>query len=171
MKGTLLWKMALTSMFTAITVLTSSFLFVPLGVIKAFPMQHAANVMTAVMLGPYFAVIQAFLVSLIRNMAGTGSVFAFPGSMIGAFLAALIYQKTKRMEFACLGEVVGTGILGSIACYPIALVLLGEKAALFGFLPAFLLSSLFGSFLAFLLLKILLKNPYLKDFLMNSRQI
>ena len=75
------------------------------------------------------------------------------------------------MEFAFLGEVVGTGILGSIACYPIALVLLGEKTALFGFLPAFLLSSLFGSLLAFLLLKILLKNHYLKDFLMNSRQI
>ncbi|MGE7781300.1 energy coupling factor transporter S component ThiW [Peribacillus sp. NPDC097264] len=162
--GNLLRKMTLTSLFTAITTLTSSFVYIPVGFAKVFPIQHVTNVMTAVMLGPLFAVTQAFLVSLIRNMTGTGSIFAFPGSMIGALLAAFLYQKTKRMGHACLGEIVGTGILGSIACYPIALLLLGKKAALFGFLPAFLLSSLTGAIIGFLLLKVLLKNHYMKGF-------
>ncbi|MFJ7747359.1 energy coupling factor transporter S component ThiW [Peribacillus sp. NPDC097295] len=158
----LLRKMTLTGMFTAIATLTSSFIFVPVGYAKIFPIQHVVNVITAVILGPFFAVTQAFLVSLIRNMIGTGSIFAFPGSMIGALLAALLYQKTKKIGIACIGEVLGTGILGSLACYPIAVLLLGEKAALFGFLPAFLLSSLMGSLLAFLLLNVLLKNDYMR---------
>lgn len=167
-KGNLLRKMTLTCMFTAITTLTSSFFFIPVGFAKIFPIQHVTNVMTAVILGPFFAVIQAFLVSLIRNMAGTGTIFAFPGSMIGAFFAALLYKKIKKIQFACLGEVFGTGILGSITCYPIALVFLGEKAALFGFLPAFFLSSLLGSLFAFLILKILLKNHFFNEILYKN---
>ncbi|MGE7602140.1 energy coupling factor transporter S component ThiW [Peribacillus sp. NPDC097675] len=164
----LLRKMTLTGMFTAITTLTSSFVFVPVGYAKIFPIQHVVNVITAVILGPFFAVTQAFLVSLIRNMTGTGSIFAFPGSMIGALLAAVLYQKTKKMGFACLGEILGTGILGSLACYPIAVLLLGKKAALFGFVPAFLLSSLMGSLLALLLLKGLLKNHYMRRLLYEN---
>ena len=160
----LLRKMTLTSMITAITTLTSSFIFIPVGFAKIFPIQHLANVMTAVILGPVYAVIQALLVSTLRNIMGTGSLFAFPGSMIGALLAAILYQKTKKIGFACLGEVFGTGILGSLACYPIAVLLMGEKAALFGFLPAFLLSSLMGSLLALFLLKVLLKNHYMRGF-------
>lgn len=160
--------MTLTSMLTAITTLTSSFIFVPVGFAKVFPIQHVANVISAVILGPFFALTQAFLVSLIRNMTGTGSIFAFPGSMIGALLAAVLYQKTKKIGFACLGEVLGTGILGSLTCYPIAVFLLGEKAALFGFLPAFLLSSLMGSLLAFLILRVLLKNHYMRGFIYEN---
>ncbi|MGE7764219.1 energy coupling factor transporter S component ThiW [Peribacillus sp. NPDC096540] len=157
-------KMTLTAMIAAITTLTSSFIFIPAGFAKIFPIQHLANVMTAVLLGPAYAVTQAFLISIIRNMVGTGSIFAFPGSMIGALLAAVLYRRTKSMEFACLGEVFGTGILGSLACYPLAVLFLGEKAALFGFLPAFLLSSFVGATLAFILLKTLLKNHYIKGF-------
>jgi energy coupling factor transporter S component ThiW len=157
-------KLTLTAMITAITTLTSSFIFIPAGFAKVFPIQHLANVLTAVLLGPAYAVTQAFLVSIIRNMSGTGSIFAFPGSMIGALLAAILYRKTQSLKFACLGEVIGTGILGSLACYPLAILLLGEKAALFGFLPAFMLSSFAGAILAFILLKILLKNNYMKGF-------
>ncbi|MGG4264960.1 energy coupling factor transporter S component ThiW [Peribacillus simplex] len=155
-------KMTLTAMITAITTLTSSFIFIPAGFAKIFPIQHLANVLTAVLLGPAYAVTQALLVSIIRNISGTGSIFAFPGSMIGALLAAVLYRKTRSLKFACLGEVIGTGILGSLSCYPLAIFLLGEKAALFGFLPAFMLSSFVGAFLAFILLKILLKNNYMK---------
>lgn len=100
-------KLTLTAMITAITTLTSSFIFIPAGFAKVFPIQHLANVLTAVLLGPAYAVTQAFLVSIIRNMSGTGSIFAFPGSMIGALLAAVVYRKTQSLKFACLGEVIG----------------------------------------------------------------
>ena len=168
-------KLTLTAMITALTTLTSSFIFIPAGFAKILPVQHLANVLTAVLLGPAYPVTQAFLVSIIRNMSGTGSIFAFPGSMIGALLAAILYRKTQSLKFPCLGEVIGTGILGSLACYPLATLLLGEKAPLFGFLPAFMFSSFAGAILAFILLKILLKNNYMKGFFyensINDRRI
>ena len=40
---------------------------------------------------------------------------------------------------------MGTGILGAIACYPIATLLLGQKATLFGFIPSFIFSSFTGA--------------------------
>jgi energy coupling factor transporter S component ThiW len=155
-------KITTTSMLAGFAVLSSSFIYLPVGFTKVFPIQHLINVIAAVMLGPAYAVAQAFIVSLLRNMLGTGSIFAFPGSMIGALVAGLLFQKTKQIRFACLGEWIGTGILGSLACYPIAILFLGEKVALFGFLPSFLASSFTGSLLAFFILKGLLKNRYME---------
>lgn len=151
-------KLTLTAMMVAIGTLTSHMLFIPLGIVKVFPVQHFINILSAVLLGPYYAVAQAFGVSLLRNLMGTGSVFAFPGSMIGALLAAYLYKKTKKAGFAFAGEIVGTGIIGAIASYPIAVLFLGQEAAVFGFIPAFLASSLAGATLGFILLKIFLKN-------------
>jgi energy coupling factor transporter S component ThiW len=151
-------KLTLTAMMMAIGTLTSHLLFIPLGIVKVFPVQHFINVLSAVLLGPYYAVAQAFGISLLRNLMGTGSVFAFPGSMIGALLAAYLFKKTNKIIFAFAGEVVGTGILGAIACYPLATLFLGKEAALFGLVPAFLVSSLAGACIGFVMLKIFTKN-------------
>jgi energy coupling factor transporter S component ThiW len=101
-------------------------------------------------------------------MMGTGSMFAFPGSMIGAFLAAYLYQKSKKLMFAFTGEIVGTGILGAIVCYPIATLVLGQEVALFGFIPAFLTSSIAGALLGLILLSVVLKNSAFKTFQHNN---
>lgn len=53
-------KLTLTAMIAALTTLTSSFIFIPAGFAKIFPIQHLANVLTAVLLGPTYAVTQAF---------------------------------------------------------------------------------------------------------------
>ena len=42
---------------------------------------------------------------------GTGSLLAFPGSMVGAFLGGYLYQRFGRLTLAYFGEVFGTGIL------------------------------------------------------------
>lgn len=139
-------------MMVAIGTLTSHMFYIPIGLAKVFPMQHLINVLSAVLLGPYYAVAQAFTVSLLRNMLGTGSPFAFPGSMIGALLAGLLFMKTKKLSMAFIGEVVGTGVLGAMATYPMATLLLGKKATLFGFMPAFMFSSLAGASLGFIIL-------------------
>lgn len=149
-------KLTLTAIIAAITTLSSSIIYIPVGFAKVFPIQHLANVLSAVLLGPSYAVAQAFISSTLRNMLGTGSPFAYPGSMIGAFLAAYLYRKTKKIGFAALGEVIGTGILGALATYPIAVLLLGQKAAIFGFMPSFLISSFAGAILGFIFLRILL---------------
>ena len=161
------FKMTLTAMMIAIGTLTSHMFYIPIGFTKVFPMQHFINVLSAVLLGPGYAVMQALSVSILRNLMGTGSVFAFPGSMIGAFLAAYLYKKTKRLTLAFLGEIIGTGILGAIACYPLATLLLGQEAALFGFIPSFIFSSFAGSLIGFILLSIMLKNPAIKTYQKN----
>ncbi len=161
-------KMTITAMLIAIGTLTSHLFYIPLGFAKIFPMQHFINVLSAVLLGPAYAVMQAFSVSLIRNMMGTGSLFAFPGSMIGAFLAAYLYKKSKKLMFAFIGETVGTGILGAIVCYPIATLLLGQQVALFGFIPSFLASSLGGALAGLMILSIVLKNTAIKSVLNNT---
>lgn len=151
-------KLTLTALIAAITTITSSMIYIPVGFAKIFPVQHFANVLAAVLLGPWYAVAQAFLSSTIRNLMGTGSLFAYPGSIIGALLAALLYQKTKKLSIAALGEVIGTGILGAMATYPIAVLLLGQDATLFGLIPAFAISSFTGALMGYGLLKILIRN-------------
>lgn len=151
-------KITLTAVIAAITTVSSSLIYIPVGFAKIFPIQHFANVLSAVLLGPWYALIQAVLSSTLRNMLGTGSIFAYPGSMIGAFLAAILYSKTKKLTFAALGEVIGTGILGAMATYPISILLLGQEAALFGFIPAFMISSFTGALMGYGLLKILIRN-------------
>jgi len=160
-------KMTMTAMLVAIGTLTSHLFYIPLGFTKVFPMQHFINVLSAVLLGPGYAVMQAFSVSLIRNMMGTGSLFAFPGSMIGAFLAAYLYGKSKKLTLAFLGEIVGTGIVGALVCYPIATLLFGQDVALFGFIPSFLASSLAGSIFGIIILSVILKNSAFKTIQQN----
>lgn len=157
-------KMTMTAMLVAIGTLTSNLFYIPVGFTKVFPMQHLINVLSAVLLGPGYAVMQALSVSILRNIMGTGSIFAFPGSMIGAFLAAYLYKKTKKLSMAFAGEVIGTGILGAIACYPLAILLLGKKVALFGFIPSFIFSSFAGALIGFIVLNIVLKNSVIKNF-------
>lgn len=77
-----------------------------------------------VLLGPGYAVGMAFAAALIRNLLGLGSLLAFPGSMIGALLCGVAYKLCPKLPAAYAGEFCGTGILGGLASYPIAAVLM-----------------------------------------------
>ena len=78
------------AMLTALAVSLSTFA-IPIGASKCFPIQHLCNVIAGVFLGPAYGVAMAFCTSLIRNLLGTGSPLAFPGSMVGAFLCGFLY--------------------------------------------------------------------------------
>ena len=151
-------KLTMTAMMIAIGTISSNLFYIPIGFTKVFPVQHFLNVLSAVLLGPYYAVAQAFCVSLLRNLMGTGSIFAFPGSMVGALLASLLFWKTRKIYLAFIGEVIGTGILGAILSYPIATLILGQKATLFGFIPLFIFSSFAGALLGFVILTLFVKK-------------
>ena len=98
----------------------------------------------------------AFAAALIRNLLGLGSLLAFPGSMIGALLCGVAYRLCPKLPAAYAGEVFGTGILGGLASYPIAAVLMGNtKAALFTFVPSFLISTAVGAAISVLVLSAL----------------
>ena len=80
------------------------------------------------------------------EVSGLGSLLAFPGSMIGALLCGLLYRAWPKLPVAYVGEVFGTGILGGMASYPIAAVLMNNSAAaLFTFVPSFLVSTAVGA--------------------------
>ena len=87
-------KMAISAMFIAVGVLAGNIIYIPVGASKCFPVQHTLNILAAVFLGPAYGVINAFCISLLRNFMGTGSLLAFPGSMVGAFLAGMMYKMT-----------------------------------------------------------------------------
>lgn len=156
-------KLTLTAMLIAIGTISSNVFYIPIGFTKVFPVQHFLNVLSAVLLGPYYAVAQAFCVSLLRNLMGTGSLLAFPGSMVGALLASLLFLKTKKIYFAFIGEVIGTGVIGAVLCYPIATLILGQKATLFGFIPLFIFSSFAGALIGFVILSLFLRKKVLSS--------
>lgn len=127
---------------------------IPVGVATATPVQHAVNVLAAVWFGPGGAVTVAFVISLLRNLMGLGTLLAFPGSLIGAALAGLAYRAFRRPAAAMAGEVLGTGLLGGLAAFPVARWLLGQEAAAwFFYVVPFAVSSLLGALAGGLLLR------------------
>ena len=152
------------AMLTALAVSLSTFA-IPIGASKCFPIQHLCNVIAGVFLGPGYGVAMAFCTSLIRNLIGTGSPLAFPGSMVGAFLCGFLYQRTGKLAAAYFGEVFGTGIIGGLLCYPVATLLMGQEAALFAYVIPFLLSTAGGTVMAMILVGALYQSgamSYLK---------
>lgn len=147
-------KLVFSSLLIGIGTITGHLIYIPIGVSRVFPVQHAINILSAVWLGPWFALGNAFIISLLRNILGIGSLLAFPGSMIGAFSAGILYKSTNKKPLAILGEVFGTGILGGLLSFPIAKFILGAKCAATFFIIPFLSSSLVGSIIAYLLLSI-----------------
>ncbi|MFP5522144.1 energy coupling factor transporter S component ThiW [Peptococcus simiae] len=125
-------KLVTAGFFIALSVIFNSFIVFPIGIAKVAPVQHLMNVIAAVWLGPGYALACAFVTSVIRNMMGMGSILAFPGSMVGALLAALI-----------------------------AVPFFGKEMTLFVFLPSFFISSLVGAVIAGILLKALEKRGLL----------
>ena len=146
-------KLTSAALLIAIGTLSAHLIYIPAGVSKCFPVQHAINVLGAVLLGPDYAVAIAFVISCLRNMFGTGSLLAFPGSMIGALLAGLAYKQWRNLPAAMTGEIIGTGILGGLTAWLIASTLLGSKAVAWFFIPPFLVSTIGGSIIAGLMLK------------------
>ncbi|GGA72630.1 energy coupling factor transporter S component ThiW [Ornithinibacillus halotolerans] len=140
------------AIFIAIGTLGAQLLWFPAGIAKAYPVQHAVNVMAAVTLGPGPAVTVAFMIGLLRNMLGLGTLLAFPGGMIGALLAGLLYQKFKKNGVAVLGEAIGTGVVGSFVAVPFALLLMGSSVGALAFLPSFLVSSISGGMIGWFVL-------------------
>jgi energy coupling factor transporter S component ThiW len=132
--------------------------FIPVGISKCFPAQHMVNVLSAVMLGPFYAVAIAAVSAVIRNILGLGTLLAFPGGMIGALLAGLAYRTLKNIYIAGLGEVIGTGLLGAlVSAWIVAPTLMGRTMALATLIIAFSVSTVGGSVIAILALNLLRK--------------
>ncbi len=160
MKNTSVKKLALAAVLTAVAVVGSLFSFPVFGS-RCSPVQHMVNLLCAVLLGPWYGVASAFVASLLRNLFGMGSLLAFPGSMCGALLCGLAYKKSENLPLTLLAEIFGTGVIGGLLAYPIAVAFMGKVAgelAFYAYVVPFLVSTAGGSALAGLLIAALKKT-------------
>ena len=157
-------KLALAGVLCAVAVVGSMLQFPVFGS-QCAPVQHMVNVICAVFLGPGYGVAVAFLASLLRNIFGLGSLLAFPGSMCGALLCGLVYWNTRNLPATLAGEVFGTGIIGGLAAYPVAVLFMNVSAAavaFYAYIIPFLISTVAGSILAGILVAALKRTGALK---------
>ena len=151
-------KTALAVILVALGVVLAPFTTFPIGPAKINPTQQLINVLSAVLLGPSWAVGNAFVIGLLRNLMGTGTILAFPGGMIGALLAGLLYRWTSKILLAATGEVVGTGLIASwVSAVWVAPMFLKSSIGFMVLFVPFGLSTLTGATLAVLVLSLLKK--------------
>ncbi len=148
------------ALFTALAVALSP-LSIPVGTTKVFPIQAFVNVIAAVLIGPWYAILVAFATSALRNFLGTGTINAFAGSMIGAALAGFIWRATRNIYLSALGEVFGTGILATlVTVFLVSPNILHKHPALVTIGLSFLASTILGSVIAVIVLKALSAAGY-----------
>ena len=150
MKRNSVLKLALAGVLCALAVVGSMFSFPVFGS-KCAPVQHMVNVLCAVLLGPWWGVGVAFVASLLRNLLGLGSLMAFPGSMCGALFCGVVFWKWKKLIPTLVAEVFGTGVIGGLLAYPVAILFMNVDAgsvAFTAYIIPFLISTVAGSVLA-----------------------
>ena len=146
-------QLSLMAMLVALGTVTAHVVSIPVGAARVFPMQHAINVIAAVLLGPAGAGLVALLISLLRNLMGVGTLLAFPGSIVGAVLAGCLYRLRPQVIFAAIGEVIGTGLLGALLSFPLAKFILGKPVLAYTYIIPFSLSSLGGALIGYLIIR------------------
>lgn len=158
-------KLCAAGVFCAVAVVGSLFSFPVFGS-RCAPVQHMVNILCAVTLGPFYGVGVAFAASLIRNLLALGSLMAFPGSMFGALLCGLVYNKTRNVPLTLLAEVLGTAVLGGLCAYPVAILFMGQKAgdiAFYAYIVPFLISTAGGAVLSAVIIGVLKKSKAIRQ--------
>jgi len=156
-------KVAQAVILVAIGVALSPFTSFPVGIAKINPTQHFVNVLGAILLGPWWAAAVAAIIGVIRNALGVGTLLAFPGGMIGAFLAGYTYHYTRKLYPAALGEIVGTGIIAALVSgWLVAPVLMHKTMAMSVLIGSFLGSTVLGAVVGVLALRLLEKAGYVE---------
>ena len=148
--GMRLKKMVMLAMFVAIGVVISPILRVE----GCCPMQHVVNIVCSVFMGPWYSLLCAVLIGVIRMACMGIPPLALTGAVFGAFLSGVFYRISKGSIFAAAGgEVFGTGIIGSIVSYPVMAFLMGRgEVTLFFYTPSFLAGTLRGGSIAVVVL-------------------
>ena len=127
------------------------------------PMAHLINVVCAVLLGPWYSLLCAFLIGIIRMTLMGIPPLALTGAVFGAFLSGMLYRMSKgKLIFAVIGEVIGTGIIGAIVSYPVMTFIWGREGLSWLFyVPSFIMGTLIGGSIAYVFLKQLSKTKML----------
>ena len=152
MKNTkLLLKLVTLSMLIALGVVSSPILRVE----GMCPMAHFINIVCSVFLGPWYSLLCATLIGVIRMMLMGIPPIALTGAVFGAFLSGVFYRASRgRIIFAVLGEIIGTGVIGAIMSYPVMTFLWGkENLSWLFYVPSFICGTLIGGSIAYVFLR------------------
>ena len=148
-------KVAYSVVLAAIAIALSP-LSIPVAGAKIYPWQAMVNVLAGVLVGPWYAVAVALVAATARNAVGTGTLFAFPGSIIGAFLVGLFYRLTRNVYLAALGEVIGTGVIAALVSTAVwAPLVMTRQMELLALLVPFLSAAVPGAIIGVVGVKIL----------------
>ena len=107
-------KMVLCAILASLAFVLNTFVYFP----AMAPFQHFVDVVAAVFLGPWWACLSAFLCGIMRMMSGR-TIQSVTGAVFGPILGGLLWKKTKNIYLVCVGEIIGTGLLGAMASYPL----------------------------------------------------
>ncbi|EDS77517.1 ThiW protein [Clostridium botulinum C str. Eklund] len=127
------------------------------------PMAHFINIVCSVLLGPWYSLLCATLIGVIRMSFMGIPPLALTGAVFGAALSGILYRLSKgKIIFAVIGEVIGTGVIGAIASYPIMTYIWGRSGLTWMFyVPSFIMGTLIGGTIALIFLLALRKTGML----------
>ena len=130
------------------------------------PMAHFINITCSVLLGPWYSLLCATVIGIIRMIFMGIPPLALTGAVFGALLSGVFYRLSKgKIIFAFLGEVIGTGIIGAIISYPVMTYIWGKTdLTWFFYVPSFICGTLIGGSIAYVFLKKLSNAGLLKKF-------
>jgi energy coupling factor transporter S component ThiW len=166
-------KIALTSFLIALGVTLSFYPgAIPAGPTQVLPYQHMINVITGILLGPWYAIFTAASIGILRFTFGVGTIFAFPGGIPGALVVGLVYHYLTKSDLAAFTEPIGTGIgalLSALIVQPMfdmsaAPPFLGLTAQWQIFLALFWFSSVPGAIMGFVIIVALRKRGIIQRF-------
>ena len=120
------------------------------------PMSSVINIIGALAMGPLYVTLMASICGILRMLLLGIPPLALTGAIFGALCAGSLAKFWPKHRFwgAALGEIVGTGIIGSLLSYPVMVWFTGQRSQLFWlvYTPRFLGATLIGSLIAGLVL-------------------
>ena len=150
-------KVVLTAMLACLAFVLNTFVYFP----AMAPFQHFVNVLSAALIGPWYGSAAGFLCGVMRMLCGR-DVGSVTGAMFGPILGGLLYRKFKTWWSAWIGEVIGTGVVGAMASYPLFKLFYGLDAqSPFYFIPFYLPSAMVGASMGVAVLLILKRTGVL----------
>ena len=156
------FRMVFLAMMVAIGVVISPILRIE----GMCPTAHLINITCSVFMGPWYSLLCACMIGVIRMMFMGIPPLALTGAVFGAFISGVFYRASKgKIICAVLGEIFGTGIIGSLVSYPVMAFLMGREGLnAFYYTPMFLAATTMGGCVAYIFLKALSKAGLLVKF-------
>ena len=156
------FRMVMLAMMVAVGVVISPILRIE----GMCPTAHLINIVCSVLMGPWYSLLCSIMIGVIRMMFMGIPPLALTGAVFGAFLSGVLYRLSKgKIICAVVGEIFGTGIIGSMVSYPVMAFLMGRDGLnAFFYTPMFLGATVMGGTAAYLFLKALSGSGLLAKF-------